>query len=135
MDHAESLMETKVAPEPADILRCLDCSNASVLRPGMVLLRGALTEDAQRLMVDMAFRRGEQGEVEGVAHGFQNWWAETAASPEDGDTPGGWSLTLLARMLAECTMQSDLSREGCKWRPPPVRCTTRLVRPTLPSAQ
>ena len=88
MDHAESLMETQVRPEPADILRCLDCSNASVLRPGMVLLRGALTEHAQRLMVGMAFRRGEQGEVEGVAHGFRNWWAETAAS-QDGDTPGG----------------------------------------------
>ena len=82
-----SLMETQMAPEPSEILRHLDCSNASVLRPGMVLLRSALTENAQRLMVAMAFRRGEQGEVEGVAHGFQNWWAEAPAAP-DGDTFG-----------------------------------------------
>ena len=68
---------------PATIVRCLDCSNVSVLRPGMVLLRGALTEAAQRLMVNMAFRRGDEGEVEGdVAHGFQSWWVGASASQD-----------------------------------------------------
>ena len=87
---ARSELMRKFDPPPAEpaatsIVRCLDCSNVSVLRPGMVLLRSALTEAAQRRMVDTAFRRGDEGEVEGVAHGFQSWWVGAEAS-QDGDS-------------------------------------------------
>ena len=58
----------------------LDTSRVTVLQPGMVVLRGALPEAAQRQLVDTAFRRGDAGEVEGDARGFQSWWTASAAT-------------------------------------------------------
>jgi hypothetical protein len=54
----------------------LDVSKPSVLRPGMVLLRGALPPPTQRLFASLAFRRGDAGECGNAeARGFQSWWA------------------------------------------------------------
>ena len=81
----------------------LDLSRATVLQPGMVVLRGALTLPAQKILAETAFRRGDAGEVEGTAHGFQSWWTTPTAAPAN-------DLKEAAAALAAVAVSTDSLR-------------------------
>jgi hypothetical protein len=106
-EHTRKSDPSPAEPAATSIVRCLDCSNVTVLRPGMVLLRGALTEAAQRRMVDTAFRRGDEGEVEGVARGFQSWWVGAAASQD-----GGHSSCTAADAASPAPLELNVARKN-----------------------